>query len=55
MWVTRVCRWASGLLGLSHGHGQPMWDSFGHVQEWFGSSRACGNCHRRKGAICTID
>ncbi|CAG7876167.1 unnamed protein product, partial [Brassica rapa] len=51
----RVCRWAGGLLGLSQGHGQSVWDSFGHVQELFGSSRACGNCHRRKGAICTID
>ncbi|WZZ51180.1 hypothetical protein YC2023_051287 [Brassica napus] len=55
MWTTRVCRWAGGLLGLSQGHGQSMYAGFGHVQEWFDSSRTSGNCHRRMGVIWTID
>ncbi|WZY94117.1 hypothetical protein YC2023_066446 [Brassica napus] len=55
MWVTRVCRWAGWLLGLSQELGQSVWACFGHVQEWFDSSRTSGNCQRRKGVIWTID
>ncbi|WZZ15404.1 hypothetical protein YC2023_108493 [Brassica napus] len=55
MWMTHVYQWAGGLLWLGHGRGQSVWALFGLFQEWFGSSRACDNCHRRKGAICTID
>ncbi|KAG2294607.1 hypothetical protein Bca52824_041276 [Brassica carinata] len=51
MWVTRVCRWAGWLLGLSHELGQSVWACFGHVQEWFDSSRTSGNCKRRKAGI----
>ncbi|KAL0641603.1 hypothetical protein Bca4012_103241 [Brassica carinata] len=46
-WVTRVCRWAGGLLGLSQEHGQSVWACFGHVQECFDSSKPCGNCQRQ--------
>ncbi|KAG2265699.1 hypothetical protein Bca52824_072778 [Brassica carinata] len=46
-WVTRVCRWAGGLLGLSQEHGQSVWAYFGHVQECFDSSKPCGNCQRQ--------
>ncbi|WZZ71033.1 hypothetical protein YC2023_082403 [Brassica napus] len=55
MWMTHVYQWAGGLLWLGHGSGQSVWALFGLVQEWIGSSRACGNCQRKKGAICTID
>ncbi|KAG2289668.1 hypothetical protein Bca52824_049272 [Brassica carinata] len=36
----RVIAWK--LLGLSQGRGQSVWALFGLVQEWIGSSRACG-------------
>ncbi|KAL0752917.1 hypothetical protein Bca101_090585 [Brassica carinata] len=55
MLVTRVCRWAGGILGLSQGHGKSVWASVSHIQEWFDSFRASGNWHRRLGVIWTID
>ncbi|KAF3513354.1 hypothetical protein F2Q69_00005961 [Brassica cretica] len=47
--------WAGGLFWSGHGHGQSVWACFGHVQEWFDSSRTSGNCHRRRGVIGSID
>ncbi|KAL0662878.1 hypothetical protein Bca4012_099715 [Brassica carinata] len=55
MWATHVCRWAGWLLGFSQEHGKSMWVCFGHVQEWFDSSRTSGNCQRQKGVIWAID
>ncbi|KAF3501883.1 hypothetical protein F2Q69_00042443 [Brassica cretica] len=46
--VARVCRWAGGLLGLSQEQGQSMLACFGHVQEWFNSSRTSGPENTRK-------
>ncbi|KAF3521905.1 hypothetical protein F2Q69_00050445 [Brassica cretica] len=43
--------WAGGFFWSGHGHGQSVWDCFGHVQEWFDSSMACGNCPRRMDVI----
>ncbi|KAG2266392.1 hypothetical protein Bca52824_073471 [Brassica carinata] len=42
MWMTHVYQWAGGLLWLGHGRWQSVWALFSLVQEWIGSSRACG-------------
>ncbi|KAF2578250.1 hypothetical protein F2Q68_00002862 [Brassica cretica] len=40
--------WAGGFFWSGHGHGQSVWDCFGHVQEWFDSFRASGPENTRK-------